>query len=471
MSIAIATVVFAAGILGLFWLNRDPSVKTSKALWIPVAWFVIAGSRSPSEWFGAPSLASLDTMYVEGNPFERNIFLGLIILAVLALIPRRQRIVEVMRGNAPILMFLLYCAFSLLWSDYPDVGFKRWTKLIGDLGMVLIVATDVNPLAAFDRLMTRTSFLLVPLSILFIRYYPQLGRTYETWSGAMHWTGVTTNKNTLGLICMILGLHALWRTVRAFHSKNSKRRSRELIVHVTILLMIAYLLHEANSATSTSCFVLGGSLILAISFFRSARRPATVHLLAVGTVALAACAAFFNFAGLLAHLGRKSDLTGRTELWNVVLSQPVSRLFGAGYESFWVGQRVATVQRMAGQFANQSHDGYIEILVNLGWVGVAFLALLIVTGYGKIARAIRLDAETNCLRLAYFVAALTYNFTEAAFKMQDPVWICFVWAIVSAPIASRVRRKKVVVGPVEYRSPSEATPAAHAVLARIPSRS
>jgi O-antigen ligase len=269
---------------------------------------------------------------------------------------------------------------------------------------------------------------------------------------------------------MVVGLHALWRTVRAFQSKGSKRRSRELIAHATILLMVAYLLHEANSATSTSCFLLGGSLILAISFLRSARRPAMVHILAVGAVALAACAAFFNFAGLLAHLGRKSDLTGRTDLWNVVLSQPVSRLFGAGYESFWVGKRVATVQRMAGQFANQSHDGYIEILVNLGWIGVAFLAILIVTGYAKIVRAIRMDAETNCLRLAYVVAALTYNFTEAAFKMQDPVWICFVWAIVSAPMAARMRRRRVIPEPAEYHSQSAAAAGGGAILAHTPSR-
>jgi O-antigen ligase len=139
--------------------------------------------------------------------------------------------------------------------------------------------------------------------------------------------------------------------------------------------------------------------------------------------------------------------TGRRDLWSTVLSQPVSRMFGAGYESFWVGNRLATIQRLAHQFANQSHDGYIEILVNLGWVGIAFLALLIVTGYRKITRAVRRDPETTCLRLAYFVAALTYNFTEAAFKMMDPVWICFVWAIVSASTASRLGHSKLIAKP------------------------
>ena len=281
----------------------------------------------------------------------------------------------------------------------------------------------------------------------------------------MHWTGVTTNKNMLGLICMLVGLHAVWRIIRAF--RNRKGRARLLTVHGAMLLMVVYLLHEANSATSTSCFMLGSALIIAISLFRWARRPRMVHVLAVGAVLLAACAAFFNFAGLVQQLGRKADLTGRRDLWSAVLSQPVSRVFGAGYESFWVGARLATIQRLADQFANQSHYGYIEILVNLGWVGIAFLALLILTGYRKITRAVRRDPETNCLRLAYFVAALTYNFTEAAFKMMDPVWICFVWAIVSASTASRLGRPKLIAKPSSTVGPAESGAACEDAIAAI----
>jgi exopolysaccharide production protein ExoQ len=461
-----ASALFAAGILGLFLLNRDPAARTSKALWIPFAWLFIAGSRAPSAWIVTPDdLSSADDMYLQGNPFERNLFSVLLLLAVLVLFTRRRKVAEVLRGNAPILLFILYCAVSLLWSDFPDVGFRRWIKLVGDLAMILVVVTDVKPSVAFDRLITRTGFLIVPISILFIRYFPELGRSYEPWSGTMHWTGVTTNKNMLGLICMLVGLHAVWRIIRALRNRKGTGRARLLTVHGAMLVMVLYLLHEANSATSTSCFMLGSALIVAISLFRCARKPRMVHTLALGAVLLAACAAFFNFAGLVQQLGRKADLTGRRDLWAAVLSQPVSRMFGAGYESFWVGTRLATVERLADQFANQSHDGYIEILVNLGWVGIAFLSFLILTGYRKITRAVRMDPETNCLMLAYFVAALTYNFTEAAFKMMDPVWICFVWAVVSASIASRVGRSKLIAKPSITDSPQSRAACEDAIAA------
>jgi len=387
----IASAIFASAIMGLFLLNRDPTVRTSKALWIAVVWLFIAGSRTPSAWFQSQAAPSADDLYLQGNPYERNLFSGLFLLAVVALVLRRHKIASLLRANSPLLLFLLYCLVSLMWSDYPEVGFKRWIKLLGDLSMVLIVATDTNPSAAFDRLIARTGFLIIPISILFIRYYPDLGRGYDGWTGTPYWTGITTNKNALGLICMVVGLHTLWRAIRGFHAKNGSKRARAVTVHGAMLLMVVYLLHLANSATSTSCFLLGSALIIAISMFRFARKPLMVHFLALGAVLLAASAAFFNLAGLVEQLGRKADLTGRADLWSIVFNQPVSRLFGAGYESFWVGERMVAIQKLSGQFANQAHDGYIEILVNLGWIGVAFLAFLIVTQFvrrGAVAPAV-----------------------------------------------------------------------------------
>ena len=76
----------------------------------------------------------------------------------------------------PILIFFPYCALSILWADYPLVAFKHWNKGIGDLVMVLVVLTDPEPAAAFKRLLSRLGFVLLPLSILFIKYYPSIGR-------------------------------------------------------------------------------------------------------------------------------------------------------------------------------------------------------------------------------------------------------------------------------------------------------
>ena len=45
-----ATVAFAIGILALFVLDRDPKARTTFALWIPIVWLSIGGSRVVSQW-------------------------------------------------------------------------------------------------------------------------------------------------------------------------------------------------------------------------------------------------------------------------------------------------------------------------------------------------------------------------------------------------------------------------------------
>ena len=102
-----------------------------------------------------------------------------------------------LNANGPILIYFLFCLMSIVWSDFPGVAFKRWTKAIGDVLMILIVVTDEQPVAALRRLFSRTGFLLIPLSLLLIKYYPSLGRGYDSWSGEQLFTGVTTNKNSL----------------------------------------------------------------------------------------------------------------------------------------------------------------------------------------------------------------------------------------------------------------------------------
>ena len=78
-----------------------------------------------------------------------------------------------------MLIYFLYCLISVAWSYYPDVSLKRWIKAVGDLAMVLVIATDKHPLVAIRRTVSRVGFVLLPTSLLFIRYFPAIGRGYD----------------------------------------------------------------------------------------------------------------------------------------------------------------------------------------------------------------------------------------------------------------------------------------------------
>src|SRR3989454_1862861 len=329
-----ATIVVALGVLGLFLLDRDRNSRVSPALWIPVVWLSISASRMVSQWLGeVGTLASPDAL-AEGSPLDALIFAGLLAAGLVVLLARGERAGTFLRANGPLLVFFFYCAVSLLWSDYPFVAFKRWTKAVGDLVMVLVVLTDPEPTAALKRFIARSGFLLVPLSILLIGYYPGVGWTYSPWTGEAYNIGVATTKNGLGIVCLVFGLGSLWRFLEALHSEERPRRAGPLIAHGAVLAMVLWLFGKANAATSLGCLLTGGVLIALTSRRGFALRPTAVHLLVVGIVSLCLVGLLLApDAGLVQAMGRDPTLTGRTELWGDLLRMNADPWLGTDRKS------------------------------------------------------------------------------------------------------------------------------------------
>src|SRR5258705_82134 len=136
----VATIIFAIGIAGLFFFDRDENVRVSKALWIPTLWLFFCLSRSASQWLGiSPPPGDMASVYLEGSPIDRSIFIALEVAALIVVVGRQRRVGSILVQNWPIWLFFSYAALSIVWSDYPLVTFKHWIKGLGDLMMILIV--------------------------------------------------------------------------------------------------------------------------------------------------------------------------------------------------------------------------------------------------------------------------------------------------------------------------------------------
>ena len=413
-------------------------------------WVALACSRSASQWLSLSAPVDGGDL-AEGSPVDRLVYTGLLIAGVLLLANRTAQASKLIRANPVILFFFCYCLVTIVWSEFPLVAFKRWTKSVGDFVMVLLVVTDKQPTVAFKRLLTRTSFLLVPLSVLFIKYIPELGRVYGIWLGEAHYTGVTTNKNTLGAICLFFGLGAIWRLIDLVRGQEQERRKLRLIAHGTIFVMVLWLFWLINSMTSMSCFILAVTLVFAASIRAIARRPFLIHLMVAAMITVCVCVLFLGVSPeALQSMGRNPSLTDRTDVWALLLTVADNPILGAGFESFWMGPRLDKIWSVYSWRPLQAHNGYLEIYLNLGWVGIVLLAVVIVTGYGTIATAFRNQLPTARLRLGYFVVGMIFNCTEAAFfRMMAPAWIFFLLSITRfsepeiAPPVPKVPRKKL----------------------------
>jgi len=440
----IATVAFVGLILLLFRLDREGRARVSAALWLPVAWTFLAGSRMVSEWFGPDYVAKSPEALLDGSPLDRFVMTVMLVVGLGVLVARGPQVAAVLRTNGPVILFFLWAAFSVLWSDYPDVAFKRWIKACGNVVMVLIVLTEIDPAAALKRYLARLGFVLVPLSILFIRYYPDLGREYHRWTWTPSYTGVATSKNALGCVCLVLGLASLWRVLEAFRGNTdgsdpwmsaaqaARARRRTLLAHGSVLVMTLWLFWMADSATTLSCFLAAGALMMVAGTPGVAKTPSRLHAVVAAGVVAVLCGMLFMDV-FAAVMGRDTTLTGRTALWSELLQMSADPVLGAGFESFWLGDRATRLWARHWWRPNQAHNGYLEIYLSLGLIGVVLLAAVIVRGYRNVVATLYYDPSGGRLRLAYLTAAVLYNLTEAAFKGVHLVWIVCFLAVIRVP--------------------------------------
>src|SRR5215831_14641590 len=114
MSPLIATIIFAFGIAGLFFLDRGQKGRVSAALWIPTLWLFFNASRSVSEWLGISLATAADaSVYIEGSPIDATFFAILEVLALIAVITRLRWGAPLLYKNWVIGLFFLYAAISI----------------------------------------------------------------------------------------------------------------------------------------------------------------------------------------------------------------------------------------------------------------------------------------------------------------------------------------------------------------------
>ena len=430
---SVATVLTLGFIAFLFWRDIRERPHVTGALWIPLIWFLIICSRQPSEWLNTFGFQVGAVTLEEGSPFDACIYFTLIAAGAYVLSKRHIQISEIVRNNQWLTIFFIYCLLSIFWSDFPFVAFKRWIKVLGHPIMALVILTEPDPLEGLTRLMKRCAYVIIPVSILFIKYYPQLGRGFDRWSGAAFNTGITTNKNGLGCDCLILGYFFCWHLLQTWSLERGKPRRNELFLTGGFLLAIWWLLSMAHSSTSlVSLFV--GLLIVVILGRRFVDKRLIGTYLIIAAIALVIAEWGFDIYGsAIRLLGKDPTLTDRTFLWSELLKVDINPFLGTGFESFWLGDRVRNLAESRWWQPSQAHNGYLETYLNLGLVGLVLLAGLLIATFWKSRRELLTNFQYGRFRLGFLVAVIAYNWTEAAFKNISTIWFVFCIIAMDAP--------------------------------------
>lgn len=419
----------------LFRFDPAKEPKTSIALWVPLVAFFILGSRNPSQWLGG-TVSITAQSFEEGNPVDRAISLLLILLAVGILTSRSFQWGQFFTRNLALMALIAFGFLSIMWSDFPFVAFKRWFRDLGNYLFVLVVLSDAHPEAAIRTVLRRLFYLLIPLSILLNKYFPDYSRTFDAWSGVGYFAGASTSKNMLGLMCLISALYFLWDTVARWSDRKQKATKRILWVNLAFLLMTADLLSNAHSTTSTVCLVLGSAVILAAYSNTFRRRPGLLKGL-IPTAFLIYLLLNFGFGlnGAMAQsVGKDPTLTDRTKIWAFLLSMHTNPIIGTGYQSFWLGSRLEFFWNNAGLgHLNEAHNGYLGLYLDQGLIGVGILVVFLIASYRLICRRLSQRADVAVLGLAGWICIVFYNMSEASFE-GGLLYLVFLMLGISVPV-------------------------------------
>jgi exopolysaccharide production protein ExoQ len=417
--------LFATVAFVFFLFRRDVRQRPniSSALWLPFVWLLLIGSRSVVLWLHALGITKAGSVE-EGNPLDALVYFSLIVAGIYVLNQRGVSFSEVLRNNGWLIAFIGYCFIAIFWSEFPFIAFKRWIKILGHPIMVLIILTEPDPGETLSRLVKRAAYVLLPFSICLIKYYPNIGRGFDDFGNATN-NGVTHGKNQLGLLCLFLGFFLLWHWLKIWRAEKNKARRDELILTGGLFLMIAWLFSKAHSATSFLSFLIAVAVVLLVG-----RQWISKNL--IGTYVLLAVVAFAvadSIFGILEHLvaltGHGATLTGRMELWRQLLAYDVNPVFGVGFESFWLGDRIEVFQEGRPWTPNEAHNGYLETYLNLGLVGLFMLIGLIVATFRKIKHELLLNPDWGRFRLGLLTAVVFYNWTEVSFRGLSLLWFAF----------------------------------------------
>ena len=415
----IALVGTLAFVFFLYWRDIRQRPNVTGALWLPIIWVMLMGSRSVTQWLYSLHVPIALGSSDEGNPLDAFVYFTLILAGLYVLNNRQVSVAEVLHNNGWVIAFFLYCFIAILWSDF------RWIKVLGHPIMALIILTEPDPYEALVRLMKRSAYFLVPFSILAIKYYTDIGQRYDEFSGLPVNVGITQSKNMLGGSCLVLGFFFIWHFVRTWRTDKSKARRDELRLVGVLLFMIAYLLRKSHDATATICLLIAIMVMFVLGRRWLNKKLIGTYVL-IGLTALVVAELAFGIFERVGELsGHEANLMGRMELWRACLAVHTNPLFGVGFESFWSADRLHLVQQGRPWTPNEAHNGYLETYLNLGLIGLFMLFGLIVATFRKIRLELFRNFDWGRFQLGFLAAIVFLNLTEATFRGLSLTWFIF----------------------------------------------
>jgi exopolysaccharide production protein ExoQ len=328
-------------------------------------------------------------------------------MAVVYAIVRLPQLGEILLPRAFILVVPFFAVISILWSQSPVDTLKYSIEFALTIGIALALSAAPYPKAV----LWGAFFAFAPYTLGAIVF----GQSVDVGNnGSTAFSGLTQSKNMLGDIG---GTGALI-SLACFVASIEDRRPIRAIAAVAAAAIEIYVVLEARSAGALLGMV---PAIFAFIFFL-ALRPAPLTMRLITTVFASFAAALMTVAygssavqDSMTVFDKDPTLTGRTYLWDraadFIAEKPV---LGTGFDGFWVqgnpdAEGLWRYAGIADRMGFSFHNTLIELLVNVGWVGVFVFTIVAVIGSVLLLRRVM---TRPTLALCFWMSLLVYEFVR-----------------------------------------------------------
>lgn len=288
------------------------------------------------------------------------------------------------------------------------------------------------------QLLAWTFGLIIILSFVFAIALPSYG-LMSFQEGGIHagtWRGVMTHKNILG---RIIDISAIVFLLLSFKNSGLQRKYRW--VTWTGFILSAILIILSTSKTAIVVFLTLTAIVPLYRIWRSRYTQVVPLTIAVILVLGSAATLLLDNLPIIANaLGKDLTLTGRTDIWTIMLELISERpLFGYGFNSIWQSwdnEVTAYLWNSLEWECPYGHNGFMDLLAELGISGLIVFSISYVAACIRGILWLRITRTAEGLwPLMYLSFLLIYNITESSLLATNSIfWILYVSIVFSMAV-------------------------------------
>ena len=364
---------------------------------------------------------------LEGSPMLA-LLKGLMLLTLFFLVSQRWRsIARLMMRRLGLLMLMGWILASCFWAPSFDYSWKSANELCVVTLTSFYLAARFS-LREFLDLAAIALGVVAGINFLYCLAVPSVGIQIGIQAGA--WRGVFIQKNTLSRMMFFSALVFLSLIATQDPSDRSKQFwYRGGVILCTLLTLL--------SQSKTGLLLILGFALL-VPFFKLLRsRHQVVPPIVFCALLIATMVTVFvvgNYEAILSALGRDTTLSGRTEIWGVLVDKIIQRPWtGYGYSGFWQGKEGESIDvwYVSRDMPPHGHNGYLDVALDLGLIGLGLFLVNVMQGLGRSVRWLRqMPMVEGLFPILYLSGLLVYNIAEDSFIGESSfnlIWLLYCY--------------------------------------------